>query len=112
VPQLGLYTQLGLYSLRRTRDGYAAVATWRPSNTGQSPEKRKRNLLISHKGIVDFGAGPRGYSPIDLVMAALNMDFESAFDWLEKLVDPPSVIIALKPKMKCAAHLNANTKGA
>src|SRR5262249_18455658 len=63
---------LNLFRCRR-RSGphasYEAVATWRPSTTGQAPEVRKLNLKISPLGIVDFGDN-RGYSPLDLVMAA------------------------------------------
>jgi hypothetical protein len=88
--------QLGLYRCQRTRDGFKAVATWRPSNTGRRPEKRKQNLFISRRGITDFGNGPKGYSPIDLVMAASGCEFWDAFDWLESLVDPPAFTIDLK----------------
>jgi Bifunctional DNA primase/polymerase, N-terminal len=89
---------LGLYSLRRTREGYQAVATWRPSSTGQPIERRKRNLGISTRGIRDFG-DDRGYSPIDLVMEARGLDFDKAFAWLEQLVDPSDIVINLKPKL-------------
>jgi hypothetical protein len=87
--------QLGLYRCRRTRDGFKAVATWRPSNTGRRPEHRKQNLSIKQRGIKDFG-GDRGYSPIALVMAARNCKFWDAHDWLENLVDPPAFTIDLK----------------
>jgi hypothetical protein len=91
---------LNLYRCQRVRaGGYEAVAVWRASNTGNPIEKRKLNLKIHPDGITDFGDGPRGYSAIDLVMAAQSSDFDSAYDWLEALVDPSDVIIALKPKM-------------
>jgi hypothetical protein len=88
--------QLVLYRCQRARDGFKAVATWRPSNTGRRPEQRKQNLSISRRGITDFGDGPKGYSPIDLVMAARNCDFGAAYDWLENLVDPPAFEIDLQ----------------
>jgi hypothetical protein len=92
--------QLNLYNCKRERDGsYKAVAVWRQSSTGQPIEKRKRNLSISHRGIMDFGGGPQGYSSIDLVMAAQRCDFDSAYDWLEKLVDPSDIVIELRPKL-------------
>jgi hypothetical protein len=90
--------QIGLYKLRRTRDGYLAVATWRPSSSGRPVEQRNQNLGISHRGIKDFG-DDRGYSPIDLVMAARGLDFGEAYGWLEQLVDPSDIVIALKPKI-------------
>lgn len=70
--------RLELYRCRRTRDGYEAVATWRASNTGQPETKRKRNLKIHRTGIRDFG-DDRGYTPIDLVMAAQGCDLDTAF---------------------------------
>jgi Bifunctional DNA primase/polymerase, N-terminal len=91
--------QLGLYKLRRTRDGYQAVATWRPSSSGRQVERRKRNLGISTRGIRDFG-DDRGYSPIDLVMAARGLDFGQAYDWLENILDPSDIVINLRPKLR------------
>jgi hypothetical protein len=77
---------LDLYKCVRHRDGsYAAVATWRPSSTGRALEERKRNLGICSKGIKDFGTS-KSYSPIDLVMAALGLDFARAADWLDERV--------------------------
>jgi hypothetical protein len=91
--------ELDLYRCRPTRaGGYEAVAIWRASNTGRPIEKRKLNLKIHPDGITDFGDGPRGYSPIDVVMAAQNKDFNSAYEWLEARVDN-DVVIDLKPKM-------------
>jgi hypothetical protein len=106
--------QLNLYNCKRERDGsYKAVATWRPSNTGRPIEQRKRNLSISGRGIKDFG-DDRGYSPIDLVMAARSCEFWDAHDWLEQLVDPSDILIDLRPKIptltnaKPAASIIAN----
>ncbi len=82
-------TDLGLYKLRRER-GYQtwmAVATWRPSHTGRPKEQRNPNLKISAKhGIVDFGNGEKGYSPLDLVMAARGCSLSDAMTWLEERV--------------------------
>ena len=73
-----------LYNCIRKHDGsYAAVATWRPSSGGRPTEQRKRNLGINSKGIKDFGTN-KTYSPIDLVMAALGLDFAGAADWLDE----------------------------
>src|SRR5262245_39764152 len=81
---------LNLYSCRRGRgfQNYEAIAIWRPS---QNPlEERRANLKISSKGIVDFGTG-KGYSPLDLVMAARLCTLNEAFDWLTtQLTDAPA----------------------
>jgi AAA domain/Bifunctional DNA primase/polymerase, N-terminal len=84
VPDLNLY---GCRRLRGRYPTYEAVATWRPSNTGRPLEKRKRNLSISGKGISDFGTG-RGYSPLDLVMAARECTLSEALDWLSERLKP------------------------
>jgi hypothetical protein len=79
---------LALSRCQRTRDGYEAVAWWRSSNTGQIIDKRKLNLKICPKGIVDFGDGPRGYTALDLAKAALDTDRDTAFKFLaERLWD-------------------------
>ena len=73
------------------RGKYVAVADWRPSNTGKPLEQRGLNLSISTKGISDFGDGPKGYSPINFVMAACGLgdDRGRAFmmlsDWLGRV---------------------------
>jgi hypothetical protein len=72
---------LKLYKCRSSRGGYEAVAIWRPSSTGRLDQQRTRNLKISPKGIRDFGAS-LGYTPIDLVMAALGIDLDAAFGFL------------------------------
>src|SRR6185312_10645591 len=73
---------LGLYRCRQTRNGFEAVATWRPSSTGRPVQLRKLNLKISPRGIVDFGHGPQGYTALDLIMAAQKCDLEAAFCYL------------------------------
>jgi len=77
---------LDLYGLRPARGGYEAVATWRPSGTGERLEKRKKNLKIHPEGIRDFGADV-AYSPLDLVCAANNWALDDAFRWLKDRLD-------------------------
>ena len=72
-----------LYRCRRTRKGYEAVPTWRPSTTGRELEKRHLNLKIVPEGIRDFGAD-QGYTPLDLVMAACGCDLDTAFRFLSE----------------------------
>jgi Protein of unknown function (DUF3987)/Bifunctional DNA primase/polymerase, N-terminal len=77
---------LGLYRCRPTRLGYEAVPAWRPSSTGREPEQRHLNLKIVPAGIRDFGAD-RGYTPLDLVMAADGCDLDTAFRFLNRRLD-------------------------
>src|SRR5262249_26384713 len=81
VPHLGIYKcrhQSGRYS------SYTGVAQWRRSAThGDDLEKRDRNLKICSSGIRDFGDN-RGYTPLDLVMAAKGIELKEAFDWLDE----------------------------
>ena len=68
---------------------YEAVPNWRPATKGLPLEKRNLNLKISPKhGIVDFGDGGKGYSPIDLVMASLGYLLSDAVTWLQERVRP------------------------
>jgi hypothetical protein len=92
--------ELDLYGLQRARSGYEAVATWRASSTGRGADKRKRNLSIQPNGITDFGDGPKGYSAIDLVMAARDVSRLAAVDWLQErlgIAEAPAVLVA-RPK--------------
>ena len=77
---------LALFKCRPVRGGYEAVATWRPSSTGRPDKVRKLNLKIVPAGIRDFGDGGvgngRGYTPLDLVMAAHDCDLDTAFKFL------------------------------
>lgn len=77
---------LGLKRCRKTAAGWEAVAEWRASNGGQPLEKRKFNLKFHRDGIVDFGDGPRNYTPINVVMAAFDLTgkdgLDIAFKWL------------------------------
>jgi hypothetical protein len=99
---------LGLTRCKPTPSGFEAVATWRGSNTGQPVEKRKRNLKISRQGIVDFGDGPRNYTPLNLVMAASDLgtdQLDLAFKWLSDALGWNDNIITLPisaPKVEVA----------
>lgn len=77
---------LNLYRCKRTATGYEAVADWRASNTGRILEKRKLNLKVDRKGITDFGDGPKGYTALDVVMAAQGCDFDTAYVFLDDRV--------------------------
>jgi hypothetical protein len=90
---------LGLYRGRRTRLGFEAVPTWRPSTSGRPPEKRHLNLKIAPEGIRDFGAG-QGYTPLDLVMAALGCDLEAAWQFLSMRLG-----FARGPEIKLAVQI-------
>ncbi|BBF93420.1 DUF3987 domain-containing protein [Blastochloris tepida] len=79
---------LGLSRIRREPGGYAAVAEWRRSSTGRPLDQRNLNLSFDAKGITDWGDGPRHYSPLDVVMAALGLGVDSAVQWLGERVDP------------------------
>jgi len=78
--------KLGLARLIRTPGGYRAVASFRPSYSGKPVGKREPHLAINEKGIVDWGDGERGYTPIDLVMKARGLDDIEALKWLAPLV--------------------------
>ena len=86
--------QLNIYKLRR-RVGrfanYEGVAQWRESTTGKTLEERELNLKISGRGIKDFGDG-RGYSAIDLVVAARGTGEWEAYWWLDEHMRPKSSI--------------------
>src|SRR5262249_39953507 len=86
---------LNLYKCQRQRGrhcSYIAVAAWRPSSSGRPLEEREPNLKIFGSGITDFGTG-KGYSPLDLVMAALPCSRSEAFDWLAERVKKSGVEI-------------------
>jgi hypothetical protein len=107
VPDLGLYNcqrGMGRYAT------YKAVATWRPSTTGRRKEDRAQNLSIARKGIKDFGTG-KGYSAIDLVMAARGCDLSAAFDWLAERVMPKDEIEIDVEKLKSANGADKAERG-
>lgn len=80
--------ELDLYRCQKARNGYEAVATWRPSSSGREDAKRKQNLSIQPDGIKDFGVEV-SYSPIDLVMCAMKVSFNDAYEWLRSYITPP-----------------------
>jgi hypothetical protein len=86
---------LGLFRCRTKPGGYCAVATWRESGTGRPREVRKRNLSIDSRGIADFGDG-RTYTPIDLIMAARNLDKFAASNWLLEHLPSERPMIVLR----------------
>jgi hypothetical protein len=92
---------LSLYGCVRSAGGYRAVASWRSSATGRPLPKRALNLSIKPNGIKDFnGGGDKGYTPLDLVMAACGADLDTAFRWLQDHVAPqkPVMLTVTPPK--------------
>lgn len=83
---------LSLYKAKKVGAGYKAVADWRPSSSGRPASKRATNLAIRHDGIKDCGEN-KGYTPLDLVMAACQADLETAFRWLQERVAPAAPIL-------------------
>ncbi len=77
--------KLGLQRCYRAGGGFKAVAEWRASGSGRPLHARAPNLSFTPQGIRDFGDG-RGYSPIDVVMAAHRVSASEALDWLGALV--------------------------
>lgn len=73
---------LMLERCRAIRGGFEAVAHWRRSTTGRDMSVRKYNLKITEKGAVDFGDGPKSYTAINLVAAAMACDDDTAVKWL------------------------------
>ncbi|KQT23099.1 MULTISPECIES: bifunctional DNA primase/polymerase [unclassified Bradyrhizobium] len=80
---------LGLQRCYPAGGGFKAVAEWRPSGTGRALHLRKPNLSFKSGGIVDFGDGSKGYTPIDVVMEARLVTNAEALVWLAPLVDVP-----------------------
>ena len=73
---------LGLPKLRRHPNGaWEAVPTWRSSNEGRDTMARKPNLKLHSSGIKDMGTDI-GYTPLDVVTAAMGYDFDHSFNWL------------------------------
>ena len=68
VPHLGI-------DAKRKGSSWRGVAKWRNGDG--------MNVSFHPKGIKDYGDGDRGMSAIDVVMAALDMDFGDAVDWLK-----------------------------
>jgi len=76
---------LGLEGLRRYRNGYHSVASFRPTNSATA-RHRGRALNIQPEGICDHADSNRGYSPIDLVGVCLSLPPSEAVDWLKERV--------------------------
>lgn len=83
---------LSLYKCRQVGGKYKAVSAWRPSSSGRPLSQRATNLAIGPEGIKDCGEG-KGYTPIDLVMAACGADLDSAFRWLQDRVAPTKPVV-------------------
>jgi len=82
---------LRLTKCRQVNGGYKAVAAWRPSSSGRPLSARATNLIINAKGIKDCGEG-KGYTALNLVMAACEADLDTAFRWLQEHVAPAPLI--------------------
>lgn len=80
---------LKLYNCVRTSFGWEAVADWRSSKKHRPLIERSRNLKINVQGrtIVDFGDGPKGYDPINLVAAQMGRERQVAWAWLARKLD-------------------------
>src|SRR6516162_9387687 len=113
VPDLGIYKcvrQRGRFT------SYVGVAQWRPSAThGTDLDKRDRNLKICSSGIRDFGDN-RGYTPIDLVMAAKACGLHEAVNWLDEKLGwssggPEIDIEAIKAKQAEKERENEKPQG-
>lgn len=95
--------RLGLSRLQRSGDGYRSVAEWRCSTTGKPLHKRRLYLSIDPKGIVDYGDNDKGYTPINLVMAALDeRDLTRAAVWLGEALGydfSPPILNQKRPKL-------------
>ena len=74
---------LPLYRLKAARGGYEAAPTWASVLVWAS--RMTSAILTSRstlKGIRDFCAVDKGYTPLDLVMVALGCDLDRAFGFL------------------------------
>lgn len=74
-------------SRQRGPGRWEAVAAWRGSGSGRPMQDRNPNLKITPQGIVDFGAD-RSYTPIDVVMAALDCSYGAAVEFLTPHIRP------------------------
>lgn len=104
----GWVPSLSLYKCRQVGGKYKAVSHWRPSSSGRPLSARATNLAIAPEGIKDCGDG-RGYTPLDLVMAACGASLDDAFRWLQERVAPaaPIILSAKVPPAEAAASLPA-----
>lgn len=72
---------LNLPKLAPHGQGYRGVASFRPSGSGKADSARNPNLSFHPTGIVDQGEA-RGYRPVQVVGAALGLDWRDAARWL------------------------------
>lgn len=84
---------LQLFGCYQSGGHYRAVAQWRASASGRPLSQRAANLSIAPEGIKDFGDADKGYTPIDLVMAAFGADLDTAFRWLQDRVAPATPLV-------------------
>lgn len=80
---------------------WEGVAQWRSSNSGRPLSERNPNLKIApgvNGGIMDYGAD-QSYTPIDLVMAAQNIDVNGAVKWLGQFIrdEDGTVTVDIQP---------------
>lgn len=99
---------LQLFGCYQSGGHYRAVAQWRASASGRPLSQRAANLSIAPEGIKDFGDADKGYTPIDLVMAAFGADLDTAFRWLQDRVAPATPLVlnlkrAAEPKDRPAS---------
>ena len=88
---------LNLPKLRKTGNGYKAVAHWRASTTGRAIAERNPNLsIVTQIGARDHGTG-ESYSALDLTIAALDMDLDTAFAWLSERLGMVDAPIEIRP---------------
>jgi hypothetical protein len=85
----GWFESLDLPGTRERGNGnWEAIPVWRQSNSGRPTHERNANLRASARGIVDFGMDV-GYTPVNLVIAALGLSDADAISWLkERFPDP------------------------
>jgi hypothetical protein len=82
------------------------VTSARAASGKGCPIGRPNAVISCRRSTVDWGDGPKGYSPIDLVAAALGCSPGEAFVWLADMVDPiPEHINTFNPQPKETAEL-------
>jgi len=59
-----------------------AVPFWRPNKNGLQPHQRSPSLSFGSRGIKDNSVG-KGYSPLDVVVAAQGVSESEALTWLQ-----------------------------
>lgn len=87
---------LQLPKTKRQQGRWIAVADWRPSSSGRAVHLRNPNLSFHCEGIVDHGDGGKGYTPINVVIAALRLQRDEAAEWLDRQTgfSPPADVPA------------------